>query len=88
MRKFDKIKNISEINSRLNEEHIGIKPHMMLNIRLRTDSHSSKPSYSEQEVLAKLLKNEVLFNTNENGTIFLLDKNKNNKIIGVIESNN
>jgi hypothetical protein len=56
---------------------------MNINIRLRKDSGKNEPEYTEKEIMSKLINKTAEFQTNETGTIFIVDKEKTNKIMGV-----
>jgi hypothetical protein len=56
---------------------------MIIEIRLRKSSGEFKPEYTEKEIMSKLIDKTAEFQTNETGTIFIVDKEKTNKIMGV-----
>ena len=53
--------------------------------RLRKDMGAITPSYTITEVLDKMIDGSAKYETSDNGTIFILDILKTNKIMAVIE---
>lgn len=54
-------------------------------LRLRQDSGNSNPSYTKDEIVNKLLNNTARFEQNTNNTIFIIDSERNNKIMDIVE---
>lgn len=63
-----------------------MKTFMNLKLRLRQNCISSKPEYTEQEILDKLVDDTAKFDSNLVGTLFIVDTQKNNKIMAIIEN--
>jgi hypothetical protein len=61
------------------------KEYLNLRIRLRQDSGASAPEYTTDEILEKIVNNKVKFSKGSGGSIFLLDSETTDKIMGVIE---
>lgn len=60
------------------------KEYVNINVRLRQDSGEKKPSYTKQDIISKLIDGSAEITTNSNSA-FIVDKSRNNKIMGVIE---
>jgi len=62
------------------------KTYFNISIRLRQDNGTSKPEYTQEELMSKLTDGSARFEKSENGTVFILDNQRTNKIMGVVES--
>ncbi len=62
-----------------------MKHYFDIPIRLRKDSGATEPEYTSNEVLQALVDGRAKFQKNDNGTVFILDAQKTNKVMAVIE---
>jgi hypothetical protein len=61
------------------------KEYLNVRIRLRQDSGASAPEYTTDEIIEKIVNNKIKFSKGSGGSIFLLDSETNDKIMGIIE---
>jgi hypothetical protein len=58
---------------------------MKFEVRLRQDSGSKSPEYTKEQVMDAIANKTAVVQKSTNGTFFILDTTKTNKIMAVVE---